>query len=133
MDFVGEVVFLIADSKSIDTNINLGFLPSKIIKKGDLVALGKKASKNRLLYVLKFSGKNDFLQKLENLLSLLSKKKDYVKQLMSEYEEISIDIYIRSDFAEISFNLPLNIIQKIALIECPVNFEILSFGMADNR
>lgn len=74
-----------------------------------------------------------FLDELEKLLSLLAEKEHYIEQLMDQYEEVSINIYIRSELAEIGFTLPQNIIQKLAFIKCPVNFEILSFGMAPNR
>ena len=65
-------------------------------------------------------------------MSLLAEKEHDIEQLMDQYEEVSINIYIRSELAEIGFTLPQNIIQKLAFIKCPVNFEILSFGMAPN-
>lgn len=44
-----------------------------------------------------------------------------------------MNIYIRSEFAEIGFALPSSIIKKMSLIECSLNFEIFSFGMAINE
>lgn len=46
------------------------------------------------------------------------------------YEEVSIDIYVRSDFAEIGYSIPSYILKKLSLLDCTLNFEILSFGMA---
>ena len=39
-------------------------------------------------------------------------------------------IYIRSEFAEIEYTIPSHILKKLALLDCPLNFSILSFGMA---
>ena len=40
-----------------------------------------------------------------------------------------INVYIRSDFAEIGYSIPSNILKKLSLLDCPLNFSILSFGM----
>ena len=54
----------------------------------------------------------------------------YVNELINTYERVSINIYIRSDYAELGYSLPVGMIKKLALLECPVNYSILSFGMA---
>ena len=41
-----------------------------------------------------------------------------------------IDIYIRSDLAQIGFSLPDGLLKRLALSGCALNFHILSFGMA---
>ena len=46
------------------------------------------------------------------------------------YEEVSVNIYIRLDFSEIGISLPSNTLKKMSLLNCTVNFEILSYGMA---
>ena len=41
-----------------------------------------------------------------------------------------IDIYIRSELAQIGFSLPDGLLKRLALSGCALNFHILSFGMA---
>lgn len=93
--FNGEIVFTIADINCIVVDFGAEMMPTKIVNKGDVVALGRKAPRNRWLY-----------------------------------EEVSITIYMRSDFAEIGYSIPSYILKKLSLLDCTLNFEILSFGMA---
>ena len=67
---------------------------------------------------------------MDSLINKMVKKKGYIKELIRIYEEVSINVYIRSDYAEIGYSLPVNIIKKIAELECPLNYSILSFGLA---
>ena len=46
------------------------------------------------------------------MISQLCEKSDCVNQLTKIYDEVYINIYIRSDFAEIGFSLPNNILKK---------------------
>ena len=133
MDFYGEVVFIISDLKKIEVDFGSDFLPTKTVNKGDVIILGRKAPYNRWLYEVKFEDAEKYLDALEQLTNQLYGKRDYLNELIKRYETVSIDIYIRSDFAEIGYSLPNDIIKKLALLDCPVNFEIFSFGMAINE
>lgn len=130
MDFNGEIVFAVADFNYIDVDFGVDFLPTKIIKKGDQIALGREASQYRWLYAIKFDNQTEYIEKLETITNQLYERRDYVTQLINKYKEVSIDVFIRSDFAEIGYSLPSNILKKVALLGCAVNFEIFSFGMA---
>lgn len=132
MNYNGEIVFSITDLNNIKVNLGSNFMPTKIINKGDIIALGKTALQCKWMYIVKFNGENEYLQELEKLSELLNEKMEYVNQLSTEYEMVSINIYIRSDFAEIGYPLPCNILKKLAKLECDINFEIFSFGMAVN-
>lgn len=49
------------------------------------------------------------------------------------YEEVSINIFLGSDFAQICFVLPNHILKKIALLDCELEIEIISFGMIEDE
>ena len=130
MDFCGEIVFAVSDSKNLNIDFETGFLPTKIITKGERLALGKKAPANRWIHVIKFYNQHEYLEQFEKLADQLLRNGKYVNELINTYERVSINIYIRSDYAELGYSLPVGIIKKLALLECPVNYSILSFGMA---
>ena len=45
MNFNGEIVFDIADDEHIEVDFGVKILPTKVVNKGDMVALGRKAPK----------------------------------------------------------------------------------------
>ncbi len=47
MEFHGSVTFAIADEKSIDVDFGADIIPTKTVKKGDVIFRGRKAPKNR--------------------------------------------------------------------------------------
>lgn len=130
MEFNGEIVFGIADANPIKVDFGEDILPTKIIDKRSIVALGRKAPKYIWTYLLKYNNEKECLEKM---ISQLCEKSNYVNQLTKIYDEVYININIRSDFAEIGFSLPNNIFKKISLLECTVNFAILSFGMVSDE
>lgn len=131
--FNGEIVFEIADVKHIEVDLGTEIKPIKIVNKGDVVALGRKAPKHRWIYEIKYNAENEYLEILDKMLNQLCEKKEYINQLTKTYEEVSINIYIRSDFAQIGFSVPNYILKKLSVLDCTLNFEILSFGMATNE
>lgn len=133
MDFTGEIVFAVSDIKRIDIDFGLDFLPTKIIKKGDEIVLGRKSSQYRWLHTVRFNNEKEYLENFNKLINQLYEKLDYVNQVINKYEKVCIDIYIRSDYAEIGYSLPNYLLKKLALIECTVNYNILSFGMTINE
>lgn len=81
---------------------------------------------------MEFHGEKECLKNLEKMLNQLCKNREYVNRLTKKYEEVSITVYIRSDFAQIGYSLPNHILKKMSLLDCLFNFEIPSFGMAEN-
>lgn len=47
MEFHGSVTFEIADEKNIDVDLGADIIPTKTVKKGDVIFRGRKAPKNR--------------------------------------------------------------------------------------
>ena len=128
--FNGEIVFDIADEKHLEVDLGEDVKPGKIVNKGDVVALGRKAPKNRWMYKISYSDEKEYLESLDKMVNKLSGKAEYINKLTKIYEEVSIIIHIRSEFAEIGYTIPSHILKKLALLDCPLNFSILSFGMA---
>ena len=132
MNFYGEIVFEIADDKQVEVDFGGKILPTKVVAKGDVVTLGRKAPKNRWLYKVKYDQEGKYLETLDMFVTRLCNQNEYINRLTKIYEEVSVNIYIRSDFAEIGFSIPSSILKKMSLLDCTVNFEILSYGMAVN-
>lgn len=130
MIFNGEIAFEIADDKNIEVDFGSEVKPTKIVNKGDVIALGREAPKHRWMYEIKYDGETAYYESLDKMINQLYEKKEYVNQLLKIYEDVSINIYIRSDFAEIGYSVPNLFLKKLSLLNCTLNFEILSFGMA---
>lgn len=125
----GEIVFGIADEKHLDVDLGPEMMPTKIINKGDAVVLGRKAPKNRWMYKISYDNEKEYLESLDKMVNLLSGKAEYINELTRTYEEVSIKIFMRSEFAEMGYSIPSQIIKKLSLLDCPLDFYILSFGM----
>lgn len=128
--FNGEIVFNIADVKSIIVDFGSDIIPTKIVTIDEVVALGRKAPKNRWMYKLTYRNEKEYLVCLEKMIDQLSSRAELVNELIQIYEDVSINIYIRSEYAEIGYSIPHYILKKLSLLDCDINFEILSFGMA---
>lgn len=129
-EFNGEIVFAIADVEHLKVDFGTEIVPTKIVNKDDLVVLGRKAPKNRWMYKIVYGNEKEYLDSLENMVNQLCSKAEYVNELVRTYEEVSIMIYVRSEFAEIGYGIPSHILKKLSLLDCSLNFSILSFGMA---
>lgn len=125
----GEIVFGIADEKHLDIDLGPEMMPTKIINKGDAVGLRRKAPKNRWMYKISYDNEKEYLESLDKMVNLLSGKAEYINELTRTYEEVSIKIFMRSEFAEMGYSIPSQIIKKLSLLDCPLDFYILSFGM----
>lgn len=128
--FNGEIVFVIADYKHLEVDFGAKMMPTKIVNKGDMVALGRKAPKNKWMYKIVYGNEKEYLDSLEEMVSQLCSNVEYVNELVRTYEEVNIMIYVRSEFAEIGYAIPSHILKKLSLLDCSLNFSILSFGMA---
>ena len=133
MEIHGSITFVIADEKNIDVDFGADIIPTKTVKKGDVIVRGRKAPANRWKYILEFDNEEEFYSNLEKMVNQLCERSEYVNQLTKMYEEVSIKIFIGSDFAQIGFYLPNHILKKLALLDCEVSIEIISFGMVEDK
>lgn len=74
--FNGEIVFVIADVNCIVVDFGPEMVPTKIVNKGDVVALGRKAPRNRWIYEIRYNGEEEYLQGLDKMASQLCQKKN---------------------------------------------------------
>lgn len=128
--FNGEIVFSIADFKHLEVDFGAEVMPTKIVNQGDEVVLGRKAPKNKWMYKITYDNEKQYINSLEKMVNQLCNKAEYVNELSRTYEEVNITIYVRSEFAEIGYSIPGHILKKLSLLDCSLNFCILSFGMA---
>lgn len=85
------------------------------------------------MYILKFENEEEYYSSLERMIDQLCERSEYVNQLTKMYEEVSINIFIGSDFTQIGFFLANHILKKIALLDCELEIEIISFGMVEAK
>ncbi len=129
MNCNGEIVFDVADDNPIEVNFGEDMLPTRIINKGDVLALGMRAPKYKWIYEIKYNDEQEYIESLEKMIDKLCKRKEYIKELMAIYDEVYITIYIRSEFAQIGYSLPSHILKKASSLGCTLHFDILSSGM----
>lgn len=122
-------MFGITDEKHLEVDLGPEMIPTKIINKGDAVGLRRKAPKNRWMYKISYDNEKEYLESLDKMVNLLSDKAEYINELTRTYEEVSVKIFMRSEFAEMGYSIPSQIIKKLSLLDCPLDFYILSFGM----
>lgn len=128
--FHGEIVFAVADEKHLEVDFGSEIMPAKIVNKDDVTALGRKAPKNRWMYKIPYSSEKEYLESLDKMAEQLSDRAEYINELTKRYEEVSITIYMRSEFAETGCFIPNYILKKLSLLDCPLELSVFSFGMA---
>ena len=126
-------MFAIADDGCIKVEFDEQIVPTKIVQKGDKIAIGKKAPKNKWMYKISFNDEDEFIESLEKMITLLYKYKEYIDYLKTIYEEVKVTIYIRSDYAEIGFSLSSDIIKKMSLLGCTFNLKYYHLGWQKNN
>ena len=110
-------------------NKEIGFEPTKVIKKGQSIAINLKARETVWIYKVKFC-ENTFIEKLYYFLNKLYESVDFFTCKIKQYEHVSIDFFIRSNDGQIGYILPKNAIISISKLDIDINFHILSFGEA---
>ena len=126
----GEIVFIVADVKPLDVDFGERMMPTKIVNKGDVVVLGKRAPKNKWMHKITYNSESEYLAGLEEMMCQLCSNAEYVNELVKTYEEVNIMINVRSEYAELGYTIPNHILKKMSLLDCSLDFNVLSFGMA---
>ena len=63
----GEIVFDIADIKYLEVDLGAEMIPTKIVNKDDVVALGRKAPKNRWIYKISYDNEKEYIESLDKM------------------------------------------------------------------
>ena len=133
MNFEGSITFSIVDVADFDENINekIGFEPTKITKKGELITTKQKAQFNIWRYEVKF---NDLtftaaLSDFNNQLAIFRKN---ITDISCEYERVEINLYVHTLFGQFGFSIPNEELVKLSSLGIDVDFHFLSFGDVEN-
>ncbi len=94
----GSFVFTISDVQLDfeDINNNISLVPTKTIRKGELVAINKYAPYDIWSYEVKIKGK-DVMNELNALLCRLSPYLEYIRYINKCYTRVGVDCYFRSE------------------------------------
>ena len=66
--FDGEIVFAITDEEQINVDLGVEMQPTRIVTRGDVVNLGRKAPKNRWIYEIKYNGLKEYFESLDEMI-----------------------------------------------------------------
>ncbi|HHU28011.1 TPA: DUF4279 domain-containing protein [bacterium] len=134
MDISGSFIFSIKDKRLNFKNIedNLHIEPTKLIKKGQMVGKLKnfEAPFDIWSFEISITDYKNFFNDLLNLLELLNPYSQYIKEISLNYENVTIDCYLRTKYGQIGFQMDNKIINKLANLGLSLNYHILSYGEA---
>lgn len=138
MHILGSFVFSISDlNLDFDELENrISIKPTKTIKKGQMVGKSEniRAPYDIWSYEVRIQGtEDDIFAYLSLLIDDLLPYSKYINEARRQYEEVVINCYLRSDLAQIGFNMNNNIISKLESLGLDVDFHILSFGRVNRN
>lgn len=109
---------------------NIGIIPTKIIRKGQLIGKLKniEAPYDIWSYEIKITNEKDIFADLIGLLNKFLPYSSYIKKIGTVYDQVKINCYLRSDFAQIGFGITGETISILKKFGLGINFHILSFG-----
>lgn len=133
MDINYNISFAISDyeldfeeiNKNIDAN------PTQIIHKGQKIVADKFAPYDIWSYEIKGTKDVTVTDSIHALLDQIVPYSGYIKKISTQYRDVVINCYIRSDMGQIGFEIPCEIIEKLHKVGIGINFHILSFGFAE--
>ena len=126
-DLEGNYVFVISN-KSIDfedIENRLELFPTEIIRCND------SKTNDEWLFQKKISSYEKMSDDLDEFLDLLIKNGNVIGEYVNSYD-VKIICYFRSVYAQINFTLEPVILSKLISLNIPIEFDILSFGYAEN-
>lgn len=132
MEISGSFTFSISVSNLnfVEIEENIGIEATKVIKKGQSIV----RLENRLapydiwLYEIKIFSEREFFMPLVKLLSDLQPYSKYIDEIRKKYDQVTINCYLRSEYAQIGFEITPEIINMLQKLGLSINFHILSFG-----
>lgn len=103
---------------------------TKIIHKGDIIALKKISQNNIWLYSIKFD-ENQYNETIEIFMKRLIKSIDIIKELKKKYI-VTLTLHVRSEFAQMGICLDKSIIKMVSQLDLDLEIDVLSFGMVED-
>ncbi|MBP2658248.1 MAG: hypothetical protein H6Q69_1280 [Firmicutes bacterium] len=137
MDILGSFTISISDSNLDFSKLeqNIGIVPTKIIKKGQLIGKlkNREAPYDIWLYEIKITNEEDIFEDLASLLNDLLPYSEYIREISKSYNQVTINCYLRSDFAQMGFEITGALITILEKFGLGINFHILSFGGVEDK
>lgn len=125
----GSFTFIIRgtdlDIDEITKNVKLN--PSKVRRKGELIAKDVRMKDSYWCYRVTFDGYDDLISKLEEFLSILFPYKDFVSKISEAYDAY-IFFSLRSNLGQLGFTLHPKTIRALADLNIRFEVHILSYG-----
>lgn len=133
MDINCNVAFVISDYdlKFEEINKNIKVNPTKIIHKGQEITANKLAPYDIWSHEIKKSKDTSITDSIYTLLYQIAPYSSYIKKISTQYREVVINCYIRSDMGQLGFEISREVIEKLNEIGIGLNLHILSFGFAE--
>lgn len=103
---------------------------TKMIHKGDIIALKRISQNNIWLYSIKFD-ENQYNETIEIFMKRLIKSIDIIKELKKKYI-VTLTLYVRSEFAQLGICLDKSIIKMVSQLDLDLEIDVLSFGMVED-
>lgn len=103
---------------------------TKIIHKGDIIAVKRISQNNIWLYSIKFD-ENQYNETIEIFMKRLIKSIDIIKELKKKYI-VTLTLYVRSEFAQVGICLEKSIIKMVSQLDLDLEIDVLSFGMVED-
>lgn len=131
VDINGEFVLTISDSSDIviDQSFTERFESATLVKKGQIIAGNRVAEKSIWSYVVEFDSYISFVELFRVFINKVSENIHFINELKNSFESIKIAIFIRSDYGQLGYQIPGEILCDLAKLELDLEFHILSFGM----
>ncbi|MEH7481541.1 DUF4279 domain-containing protein [Neobacillus drentensis] len=113
----------------ITKNINLK--PSKVRRKGELIAKDIKMKDSYWSYQIKYEGYNELDLALDELLNTLHPYKSFVSEIANVYD-VFINLSLRSNLGQLGFDLQPKILKALADLSIRFEVNILSYGEVED-
>lgn len=119
------------DFDGISTKLHLS--PTSTIRKGQPVRIGGSSIAHYDIWKLEIelSEQSEPEDILELLLQQLTPNLKTITEMIDEYNEVSINSYMRSDYGQMGFMLSNEMLRSLAVLGIAIKFHILSFGMVE--
>ncbi|MEY2196993.1 DUF4279 domain-containing protein [Neobacillus sp. BF23-41] len=113
----------------ITKKINLK--PSKVRRKGELIAKDIKMKDSYWSYQIKYEGYNELDLALDELLNTLHPYKSFVSEISNVYD-VYINLSLRSNLGQLGFDLQPKILKALADLSIRFEVNILSYGEVED-
>ena len=129
MYFEGELNFSIITSKDSfeeDLNKKMGFMPTRVIKKGEWLLINE-APYCIWLYDTSFTNET-LAPVLTSFVQRLTQSKASIEDIAKRYEKVIVNMYLRTDYDQFGFSLPNKELQALSQLGLDFDFHFIALG-----